>query len=95
MTNKNKKAFATILVCAQALFLFLGITVFSGCSGEEEEKLNFENKVYIPNLADRSITILPARKSDEPDCFFPCPRDRESALRLRGASVGGKKPKAR
>lgn len=68
MTNKNNKAFAAILICAQALFLFLGMAVFSGCSEEEEEeKLNFENKVYIPNLTDRSITILPARKSDEPD----------------------------
>ncbi|MCE1245893.1 MAG: WD40 repeat domain-containing protein [Firmicutes bacterium] len=68
MTIFKSKRPKFLSLCLAGLFLFcLSMTVFnlSGCGDSKKDELNLGYKVYIPNLSEQTITVLPKEKSDE------------------------------
>jgi hypothetical protein len=67
MTFKNSVKSLTSL-CLTGLFLFCIAAVainITGCGNSKKKELNLGYKVYVPNLSDATITVMPEEKSDE------------------------------
>jgi len=67
--NFGEKA-ENALIIGKRLFLFIVILALlftAGCGQGDEKKFNLGYKIYIPNMSDSSITVVPEKDSDEPD----------------------------
>lgn len=49
------------------LFFILGFLtlIIAGCGVTDEKKLNLGYKIYIPNMSDSTITVMPKKESDK------------------------------
>lgn len=65
--NCKTKKFAGACRSVIRLFFILGfITLFvAGCDMADEKKLNLGYKIYIPNMSDSTITVMPKKESDK------------------------------
>lgn len=52
-----------------AIFLIaaIALVIFTGCGSLESDEFNLGFKIYVPNLADNTITVIPKEKSKESD----------------------------
>jgi len=69
MTTFRKNGKNLVSLCLTGLFLFCiatGVFFVSGCGDSKKKELNLGYKIFIPNLNESTITVIPAEESDEP-----------------------------